>query len=227
MIFTKLPRKRLLVSLAVLTVLAIAGCASTNVNATAHRSATPSASASTSAYSYTDAGGYTCDPGDADASGNCPANPSYAASATPSGPAMLSVGDSETLGDNSNTTIGTVTVDSVHVTTQPADPQFGSRPANGYYVIVHVKATADPAYTDGFNINELDFYDLTADSHYGPGNGNAYNALTDSQSNADLTTTLAAGETATGWMAFDVPSRHGAIVYSPNSDGQPIAEWSY
>ena len=47
------------------------------------------------------------------------------------------------------------------------------------------------------------------------------------QSNADITTTLAAGETASGWMALDVPSRHGKIVYSPNADGQPIAEWSY
>jgi hypothetical protein len=94
-------------------------------------------------------------------------------------------------------------------------------------VIVHVKATADPAYTDGFDINELDFYDLTRGQHYDSGNGNAYNALSDRQSNADITTTLAAGETASGWMAFDVPSRHGKIVYSPNVDGQPIAEWSY
>jgi hypothetical protein len=27
--------------------------------------------------------------------------------------------------------------------------------------------------------------------------------------------------------AVRVPGRHGAIVYAPNSNGQPIAEWSY
>ena len=75
--------------------------------------------------------------------------------------------------------------------------------------------------------DELDFYDLTRGQHHDSGNGNAYNALSDRQSNADITTTLAAGEMASGWTAFDVPSRHGTIVYSPNTDGQPIAEWSY
>jgi hypothetical protein len=40
-------------------------------------------------------------------------------------------------------------------------------------------------------------------------------------------TTLAAGETASGKLVFDVPSRHGQIVYAPNYDGQPVAEWSY
>ncbi len=146
---------------------------------------------------------------------------------SPTGPDMLSMGQAETVGDAStSTTWATITVESATVTTQPVQ-SYGSAPANGYFVVVHVKATADPNYTDGFPINELDFYDLVKGSHHDPGNGNAYGALTDAQSNADLTTTLAAGETSSGWMAFDVPSRHGYIVYAPNADGQPLAEWNY
>lgn len=154
-----------------------------------------------------------------------------AAEAPPSsalaGPDMLTPGQAETLGDDSDATVGTVTVESVKVTTQPADPSFGQAPANGYYVVVHVKMTADQAYTDGWNVNELDFYSLEHGSHYQPGNGNSYEALSNSQSSADITSTLAAGETADGWVAFDVPRRHGKIVYAPNLNGQPIAEWSY
>ena len=30
-----------------------------------------------------------------------------------------------------------------------------------------------------------------------------------------------------GIWYFDVPSAHGKVVYAPNSDGQPLAEWSY
>jgi hypothetical protein len=63
-------------------------------------------------------------------------------------------------------------------------------------------------------------------SHYTNGNGNAFDALTSGQANS-LSTQLAAGEAADGWLSFDVPRRHGKIVYAPNSDGQPIAEWSY
>jgi hypothetical protein len=145
----------------------------------------------------------------------------------PSGPAVLAIGQPEELADNAGTTIGTVTVTSVTVTTRPADPAYGSRPANGRYVIVHVKATADPGYMDGFGVYSGDFYVLQAGSHYEEGGGNAYEALTDAQSNAGIAATLGAGETATGWEAFDVPARHGSVVYSPNSDGQPLAEWKF
>jgi hypothetical protein len=154
--------------------------------------------------------------------------PAVAQSSAPatSGPVMMTPGQSETVGMG-NTPVGTVTVESITATTEPADPSFGQAPANGYYVIVRVKDTADPSYTGGWDVNELDFYALAGGSHYDPGDGNAYEALSDSQSNADITSTLAAGETAKGWLAFDVPSRHGRIVYAPNLNGQPLAEWSY
>ncbi len=156
--------------------------------------------------------------------GYCPGD---SPSPAPSGPDMLAVGQAETLGDSSDATVGTVTVESARVTTQPADPSYGERPANGYYVIVHVKATADPSYTDGWDLNALDFYALAGNRHYTWDSGNAYEALSSSQQNQDIMSTLAAGETVTGWLSFDVASPHGQIVYAPNLDGQPIAEWSY
>jgi hypothetical protein len=141
-------------------------------------------------------------------------------------PSSLAVGQAATLQDtNSGQTIGTLTVESANVTTQSADGS-GTAPANGYYIVVHVKATADSSYTSGWYISESGFYDLVNGSHYSNGNGNAFNALTSAQANS-LSAQLAAGETADGWLSFDVPSRHGEIVYAPNSNGQPIAEWSY
>ena len=146
---------------------------------------------------------------------------------TPTGPEILSVGQTETVGNAStNATSATITVESVSVTTQPAQ-SYGSAPANGYFVVVQVKATCDPSYTGGFPINELDFYDLVRGHHYDPGNGNSYSALSDSQTNQSITATLGAGETSSGWIAFDVPRSHGYIVYAPNANGQPLAEWKY
>ena len=148
-------------------------------------------------------------------------------SPAPSGPDMLAVGQTETLVDpSSNAPLGTVTVESATVTTRPAQ-SYGTRPANGYFVVVHAKATADPSCTDGWEIAEPEFYALVRGTRYDPGNGYAIMALTDAQSTAGLSAVLAAGETARGWMAFDVPSRHGYIVYAPNPNGQPVAEWKY
>lgn len=156
------------------------------------------------------------------------AQPADTSAPAPDGPAMLSPGDTETIGDSSNTTEGTVAVDSVRVTTQAADPSFGSPPANGYYVIVHITAAADPAYTSGFDINALDFYALAPGGRqFSQMNGNAMEALSSAQESTDITATLGAGQSTSGWEAFDVSRPHGEIVYAPNYDGQPLAEWSY
>ena len=157
-----------------------------------------------------------------------PANsPAGTSSPAPSGPDMLALGQAEALTDpSSNAAAGTVTVESATVTTRPAQ-SYGTRPANGYFVVVHAKATADPSCTDGWEIAEPEFYALVRGTRYDPGNGYAIMALTDAQSTAGLSAVLAAGETARGWMAFDVPSRHGYIVYAPNPNGQPVAEWKY
>jgi hypothetical protein len=145
---------------------------------------------------------------------------------TPTGPNQLQTGDTETLGDNSDNTVGTVTVGKPVVTTWPAQ-SYGEKPANGYYVIIKVTAKADPSYTDGWFVSPLDFHAVVGGQHYDEDNGHAYDGMTDAQESTDLSTTLGAGETVTGYIAFDVPSAHGKIVYAPNSDGQPIAEWSY
>ncbi len=73
----------------------------------------------------------------------------------------------------------------------------------------------------------LDFYAKVAGQHFDEGNGNAFNALSNGQQTNDITGTLAAGETSSGWLAFDVPRPHGFIVYAPNFDGQPLAEWKF
>jgi hypothetical protein len=145
---------------------------------------------------------------------------------TPAGPDQLQAGDTETLGNNSDNTVGTVTVGKPVVTTWPAQ-SYGEKPANGYYVIIKVTAKADPSYTDGWFVSPLDFHAVVRGQHYDEDNGHAYDGMTDAQESTDLSTTLGAGETVTGYIAFDVPSAHGKIVYAPNSDGQPIAEWSY
>jgi hypothetical protein len=122
---------------------------------------------------------------------------------------------------------GDIILAGARVTTRPADLEFGSRPAHGYFVIVGVTATALPTFTAGFDISTTDFYLLAKyGQHFDEGGGNSYDALADSSQELGYTT-LAAGETASGKLVFDVPSRHGWIVYAPNIDGQPIAEWKY
>jgi len=194
--------------LAGVVVAAVTGCASTGP------SASPAA-ASTAANSTAPS---TSQPANTTADTSSPA---------PSGPDMLALGQTETLVDPSNNApLGTVTVESATATTRPLN-SYGYKPANGYFVAVHVKATADASNTDGWDIAEPEFYALVQGTHYDPGNGYAMTALTDAQSMADITAVLAAGETSSGWMAFDVPSRHGYILYAPNSNSQPLAEWKY
>jgi len=118
-----------------------------------------------------------------------------------------------------------VTVGKPVVTTWPAD-SYGEKPANGYYVAFKVTYKADKGYTDGWNVSSLDFHAVVGGQHFDEDNGNAYEALSDI--NQELSSsTLAAGETTTGMIVFDVPSPHGTIVYAPNFDGQPVAQWSY
>jgi hypothetical protein len=144
------------------------------------------------------------------------------------GPAQLKVGEHADIGDNQNNQEGTVSVDKVIVTQRPADSEFGEPPANGWYVIVHVTAAADSAYMDGFNVNTFDFSDVMNGGRvFSTDTGNSFEALNSAQENEDITATLGAGQSSSGWLAFDVPRPHGQIVYAPNFDGQPIAAWSY
>ena len=141
----------------------------------------------------------------------------------PSGPVELRLGDSASISQN-GTDAATIVVGRLATSTQPVD-SFSDGPQNGYFVEVHVTATGAAGLTNGFDINPLDFYALSGTTHYDEGDGNAFEAP---HSSAELqATTINAGETATGWLLFDLPSPHGKIVYAPNLDGQPLAYWTF
>jgi len=118
-----------------------------------------------------------------------------------------------------------ITITRVSVTTQPADPEFGEPPQNGYYVTAHVKVVVRQDFTGGFDISSQDFYAKRGSTHYEEGNGNAFEAPGNGR---DLNfATLGAGETTTGTLVFDMPSLHGRIAYAPNIDGQALGYWKY
>lgn len=142
----------------------------------------------------------------------------------PAAPAMLSQGEPASITQGSSNAAN-VTVTSVNTSTTPAD-QFGSSPQNGYFVVANVTVTVDSSFAQGFDINPLDFYVLNGSTQYSEGNGNAYDGLSDSASELDATT-LGAGQKTSGPIVFDVSSPYGYIVYAPNLDGQPLAEWKY
>jgi hypothetical protein len=138
----------------------------------------------------------------------------------PAAPAMLSQGEPASI-TQGNSNAASVTVTSVSTSTTPAD-QFGSSPQNGYFVVANVTVTVDSSFTQGFDINPLDFYVLNGSTQYSEGNGNAYDGLSDSASELDATT-LGAGQQTSGPIVFDVSSPHGYVVYAPNINGQ----WKY
>lgn len=162
---------------------------------------------------------------------SAPSTPSAAsASATTpssSGPQQLALGQSASFVDNNTGgTIGSISVTAT-TTTKPADPSFGQPPVNGYYVIVTITAKCNSGYTQGWDTNALDFYALVNGSQYQWLDGNSMWALSNAQSSQAITATLGAGQSRTGYEAFDVPAPHGQIVYSPNLNGQPLAEWQF
>ena len=200
---------RRVVAGAATAVILLAGCATTGHIAipTKHASTPPSSPTSAPASTVTE-------------------TPTETPTPVPSGPDKLVMGQAEGLtqdGENA----GDIILAGLRVTTRPADLEFGNRPSHGYFVIVGVTATAFPTFTAGFDISTTDFYLLAKHGqHFDEGGGNAYDALSDPSQELGYTT-LAAGETASGKLVFDVPSLHGWIVYAPNIDGQPLAEWRY
>jgi hypothetical protein len=143
-------------------------------------------------------------------------------SAAPTRPAELRLGGS--LINQDGTDGATITLTTRAVASQSADP-FSDGPRNGYFVAVRTTVNAVDGLTSGFNISPLDFYALTGSAHYDEGDGNAYEGPhSEGELNA---TTLNAGETATGWLLFDLPSPHGEVVYAPNLAGQPLASWAF
>lgn len=144
-----------------------------------------------------------------------------AAAPSSSGPAMLTVGQADDVENNGNSAdTATVTITSMANSTQSSDP-YGEAPQNGYFVVAQVTAASQ---FDGFDINETDFYVLVGGVHYDVNNGNSYFG---DENATDITTTLNAGESASGQLLFDLPSTHGTLVWAPNFSGAPVAEWSF
>jgi hypothetical protein len=167
----------------------------------------------------------TATPASPPATTGAPAAPAATQSPSPD-PSMfgLAAGQPVTLSSQFGANGGTVTVTKVISTTSPADPSYGSGPANGQYILVQVTYTA--AAGKNLEANALDWYAKTpSGQHYDYSSGNAMQALNSSQM---LTAaTINGGETTTGWISFDVPAGHGTIVYAPNFQGQPLASWAY
>lgn len=149
---------------------------------------------------------------------------SPAPSPTPTGPEMTQTGSAVEISQDGSDA-ASVTVQSVKITTEPSDPEFGEAPKNGYYAIATVTIRTVGQLGSPFSINPLDFYVLTGGRHYDMGDGNSFEAL-DSSESLDATD-LNGGETASGEIPFDVPSPHGEIVYAPNPDTGPVAEWKF
>lgn len=87
-------------------------------------------------------------------------------------------------------------------------------------------ATANPSYTEGWEIAEPEFYALVGGTHYDPGNGYAILALTDaSRPSTSLPSSQPVRQPGDGWRS--TCQADTAIAYAPNSNGQPVAEWKY
>lgn len=151
--------------------------------------------------------------------------PTDNAPSTPSGPATLSIGQPAAI---TNATDGspwaTVTADSASPSRTPLT-EFASAPQNGWFISFKITALAADGISSSFDINPLDFYVLeSGGAHYDAMSGNA---LENNPAPALNATTLASGENVSGNVTFDVPATHGELVYAPNINGAPIAEWSF
>jgi Domain of unknown function (DUF4352) len=145
---------------------------------------------------------------------------SSAAPAANSGPEVLQVGQPLTVTQDGGAG-ATIVIKRVRVTTQPADPEFGQAPQNGYYIIATVHVSSK---TNAFDVNDLDFYAVERGQHFDNDNGNAYDAVSGSPT---ITSTLNSGESETGQIVFDLPHPHGTIDYAPNFQGGVLAKFRF
>ena len=93
-----------------------------------------------------------------------------------------------------------------------------NRPERGNFLGVHVKVRA---LADDQSSLWGDFYVLMRGHHY---DGDAYaEGFEPSLDYVDLNK----GETAEGWLVFDVPARHGQVVLGQSFGGGKIGTWSF
>ena len=113
-----------------------------------------------------------------------------------------------------------VTLSDGQVTTQPIGRQA---PANGYYVVVHVKVTAT---ADGFNLNSSAFYAVVNGRHYDTNSGNEPTLSLPNELNFG-TGIINKGQSSSGDIAFDIPAQHGTVAFTPGNANTPVAYWSF
>jgi predicted secreted protein len=131
-------------------------------------------------------------------------------------PSDLAAGDTGSF--TSDAGAGDITVTKIQAATR--DPgEFGERAKHGWYVVIHLKATGT---SGSYDVNSFDFYAKasngyhTEDAEYLESWGPALDGGT-----------LHSGEHISGTIVYDMPTKHGKLVYSPNLDGEPLATWSY
>lgn len=123
------------------------------------------------------------------------------------GPETFAVGDTGTVTEDGVET-GTITVEKVETTTEP-ESAYSDPPANGQFLIIHVKATALEGQL--FDVGSFDWYVRDAEGNrWDTSSGSSY--FLDSDLHA---TTLNGGETVRGTVVIDASTEAVEIVYAP------------
>lgn len=126
------------------------------------------------------------------------------------------VGDTATLVDSdTNKEVAHVLVDRVKLST---GDEF-NKPERAYFLGVFVKVKA---LADDQNSMWGDFYVLMRGHHY-DASGCCPEGFKPELDYVDLNT----GETAEGWLIFDVPARHGQVVLGQSFGGGVVGTWSF
>ena len=109
--------------------------------------------------------------------------------------------------------------------------QSGDSPQFGLFATftVTVKNISAPSAADSIIPDDSDYYVQVNGSEYGSGLANAGKTDAAEQDNylgSNIGSAgLASGQSATGTVTIDVPSRHGSLVYAP--DGTALGAWSF
>ena len=148
---------------------------------------------------------------------------------SPRGPSSGGAGPTLRMGQSANVTSGqTGGVGAAIVTLsggQTTTHKIGTRaPAHGYYVVVHVKATAT---ADGFTFDTSEFYAKVNGQNYDTNSGNEPTYSLPNQLNIKAPPSLNKNQSASGDIAFDIPARHGTIAFTPGNADSPVAYWSF
>lgn len=131
-------------------------------------------------------------------------------------PSELAIGDAGSF--TSDAGDADITITKVQMATRDPAP-YGERPSHGWFIVFHMKATGS---SGSYDVNPFDFYVKssngfhTEDAEY-----------LDSWGPSFESGTLHSGEHLSGTIVYDVPTKHGKLVYSPNLDSEPLATWTF